>query len=52
MFASASSDGEEQAIELAHVCLFALAQAGCLVWTLWIVGKLNFVSFFKNHVIS
>jgi hypothetical protein len=47
MFASAPPGVESEAIELAHVCLFVLAQAGSLVWTLWIVGKLTFVSFLK-----
>jgi hypothetical protein len=43
MFAAASSNSADADIELAKFACFLLAHAGSLVWTLWIVGKLNFV---------
>jgi hypothetical protein len=44
MFAAASSaSGDTHANEMARFVCFFLAQAGSLTWTLWIVGKLNFV---------
>jgi hypothetical protein len=46
---AASSGADAEATELAHVGCFALAQACSLAWTLWIVGKLNFVKLMAER---
>jgi hypothetical protein len=49
VLAASSGADTDETTELAHVGCFALAQACSLAWTLWIVGKLNFVKLMAER---